>query len=180
MSIQTTPETPLWMGVPVALAVICSFALACGMPFAALGALATLVFTVRGAFAVVGLSWVANQVIGFWFLNFPLDALTLAWGIALGVSALAAVVGARFAARCLPDINELARYATVFAAAWMAQQGAIFLASLALGGTTTAFAASVVWFIFWTNALTFVLLLGAQLIGARAGVARSLQGQVVV
>lgn len=126
MFLQTTPESPLWMSVPVALAVLCSFALACGMPFAALGAVAALAFTARGALALAGLSWLVNQVIGFGFLQYPLDALTLAWGIALGLSALAAVVGARLAARCLPDMNELTRYATVFAAAWVVQQGAIF------------------------------------------------------
>jgi len=70
-----------------------------------------------------------------------------------------------------------AQIGMVFVAAWAAQQGAVFLASLALGGTASAFAASVVWFIFWTNALAFLVLRSLQIVGARIGVARSLSGQ---
>lgn len=179
MSDEVHAQSQLWMGALIAATVLLSYALACGMPFAALGALAALTLPVRDALALVVLGWLANQVIGFGFLGYPLDAMTLAWGIALGLSALAAVVGARLATRQLRIANSLIRSATAFLTAWAAQQGVVFLASLVLGGTVSAFAASVVWFIFWTNALAFVVLLGIQGAGAKIGVARPLRSQAV-
>lgn len=179
MSDQMPVQSQLWMGALVAAAILFSFALACGMPFAALGALAALTSPARDALALAVLGWLANQVIGFGFLGYPVDAMTLAWGIALGMSALAAVGGARLAARQLRVANSLIRSAIAFLAAWAAQQGVVLLASLVLGGTAIAFTASVVWFIFWTNALAFLVLIGIQIAGERIGVARPLQSQAV-
>ena len=170
-------QSPLFMVVLVAAAILFSFALACGMPFAAVGALAALTLPARDALVLAILGWLANQVIGFGFLGYPLAAMTLAWGAALGFSALAAVIGALFVLRQTPRGTLPAQLGMAFVAAWVAQQGTVFLASLVLGGTTGAFAASVVWFIFWTNALAFLVLLSLQIVGARIGVARSLSGQ---
>ena len=78
------------MIVLVAAAILFSLALACGMPFAALGALAALTLPKRDAIVFAGLGWLANQVIGFGFLAYPLDAMTFAWGIALCMSAFGA------------------------------------------------------------------------------------------
>lgn len=174
---QAPNQSPLWMVVLVAAAILFSFVLACGMPFAALGALAALTLPARDALVLAVLSWLANQAIGFGFLGYPLEAMTLAWGMALGFSALAAVVGALFVLRQMPRGTLPAQLGMAFVAAWAAQQCVVFLASLALGGTASAFAASVVWFIFWTNALAFLVLLSLQVVGARIGVARSLSGQ---
>ncbi|MEM1386367.1 MAG: hypothetical protein AAF626_02150 [Pseudomonadota bacterium] len=165
-------QTPFWTGALVAVAILFSFALACGMPFAALGALAALTLSARDAAYLAGIGWLANQAIGFGFLGYPLDAMTLAWGAALGLSALAAVGGATVALRRARASGPVARAGIAFVGAWAAQQGAVLAASLVLGGLSTAFAPAVVWFIFWTNALAFAVLLGAQVLGARAGVAR--------
>jgi len=165
------------MGVLVAAAVLFSFALACGMPFAALGALAALTLTPRDAALLAGLGWVANQAIGFGFLGYPFDAKTLAWGVALGLSALAAVGAAVAALHRVPVNGIVFRSALSFFAAWVAQQGTVFAASVLLGGTATAFAPSVVWFILWTNALAFAVLVVTQALGAFAGLARPALGQ---
>lgn len=165
-------EFLLWIGVLVATAVVFSFALACGMPFAALGALAALALAPRDAAFLVGLGWFANQVIGFGFLGYPLDVITLAWGGALGLSALAAAGAAMIAVRLMPRSGLIVCALHAFLAAWAAQQGTVFAASLVLGSSDTAFAPAVLWFIFWTNALAFAALLGAQILGARAGLAR--------
>ena len=170
-------QSPLFMVVLVAAAILFSFALACGMPFAALGALAALTLPARHALILAVLGWLANQAIGFGFLGYPLDAMTLAWSVALGVSKLTAVVGALFVLRQTPRGTLPAQLGMAFVAAWAAQQGTVFLASLVLGGTAGAFAASVLWFIYWTNALAFLVLLGLQSAGVRIGVARSLSGQ---
>lgn len=168
---QGVAKSATWMAVLVAVAVLFSFALACGMPFAALGALAALTLAPRDALWLAGLGWLANQVIGFGFLGYPMDPMTFAWGIALGVSAIAAVAAALWAMSWAKQ--PVLRLATAFLAAWAGQQAAVFAASLVLGGTVSAFAPGVVWFIFWTNALAFVVLLTVQMIGARAGLART-------
>lgn len=169
MADALTVPKQTWMAVLVGAAIAFSFALACGMPFAALGALAVLVFPIRQALWLAGLGWLANQVIGFGLLGYPLDVLTLAWGLALGLSAVAAVGAAAFAIR----FSGTVRIGAAFLAAWVAQQGTVFAASLVLGGTATAFAPDVVWFIFWTNVLGFAALLAVQVLGARIGVARA-------
>ena len=169
MADALTVPKQTWMAVLVGAAIAFSFALACGMPFAALGALAVLVFPIRQALWLAGLGWLANQLIGFGLLGYPLDVLTLAWGLALGLSAVAAVGAAAVAIR----FSGTVRIGAAFFAAWVAQQGTVFAASLVLGGTATAFAPDVVWFIFWTNALGFAALLAVQVLGARIGVARA-------
>ena len=166
-----THTSPIWMAALVAASILFSFALACGMPFAALSALAALTLPMRNAFKLAGLGWLANQAIGFGFLGYPLDVMTMAWGVALGVSALAAVAAARW--MIAHTGHTATRLVLVFGAGWLGQQATVFLASLILGSTASGFAPSVVWFIFWTNALAFGLLLACQLAGARIGVARS-------
>ncbi len=170
-------RTALWMGVLVAASILFSFALACGMPFAALAALGALALVPRKAFLLAGLGWLANQMIGFGFLGYPLDAMTLAWGVALGLSALAGVGAAVLALRFTARAGFAVKVPTAFLAGWAGQQGTVFMASLLLGASASAFAPAVLWFIFWTNALAFVGLLAAQWLGARVGLARPPLGQ---
>ncbi|MEM0899904.1 MAG: hypothetical protein AAGI92_08135 [Pseudomonadota bacterium] len=167
-------QSPLWMPVLITVAILFSFALACGMPFAGLAAIAAITLAPRNAFVLSALGWLANQIIGFGFLGYPLDAMTFAWGAALGLSALTATGAATFILNKTNNAAKLLQWGSAFMAAWVAQQATVFAASLVLGGTATAFAPSVVWFIFWTNALAFFVLLAAQQLGARAGVARPL------
>lgn len=162
---------PAWTSLLLVLSLGCSFALACGMPFAALAAVAVLNLSPRDAGVAVGLGWLANQAIGFGLLGYPVDALTLAWGVALGLSALAAVVAAVFGLRIVKVDHVALKAASCFLVAWLAQQASVFLASLVLGGTATAFALSVVWFIFWTNAAAFCALCGLALLAGKWGVA---------
>ncbi|MCJ8311139.1 MAG: hypothetical protein HRU27_19415 [Rhizobiaceae bacterium] len=179
MQAEARLQKPIWMTVLIMAAVILSFALDCGMPFAGLGALAVLALTPRDAAALAGFGWLANQVIGFGFLGYPIDVLTLAWGGALGLSSLAAVGGSLMALRLSKSDNPLKQVSLSFLGAWAAQQLTVLAATVLLGGTETAFAPSVVWFIFWTNTLAFAALMSIQLLGARAGIAQQPLGQFV-
>ncbi|MDJ0608375.1 MAG: hypothetical protein QNJ67_05320 [Kiloniellales bacterium] len=170
-------QSPLWMGVLVAASILFSFALACGMPFAALGALGALTLVPRSAFLLAGLGWLANQMIGYGFLGYPLDAITLAWGVALGLSALAGVGAAILSLRLARKAGLALAIPVAFVASWAAQQGTVFAASLLLGATASAFAPAVLWFIFWTNAVAFAGLLAVQWMGGRIGLARPPLGQ---
>jgi hypothetical protein len=169
-------ESPIWMIILVGAAILFSFAMACGMPFAALGALAALTLAPRDAVLLACLGWLANQAIGFGFLGYPLDAMTLLWGVALGLSALAAVGAALFALRAAGRAAPALRLLLAFVAAWAGQQATVYAASFVLTSSASAFTPAVLWFIFWTNALAFVLLLSAQWIGARLGLARQAAG----
>ncbi|MEM9422728.1 MAG: hypothetical protein AAF986_09520, partial [Pseudomonadota bacterium] len=126
----------------------------------------------RDAMLLAGFGWLANQAIGFGFLGYPIDVMTLGWGVALGLSALAAAGGAILVIKNGKSESVVFRYALPFLAAWFAQQAMVFVASLVLGGTETAFAPSVVWFIFWTNAFAFTVLASIQLVGERTGMAQ--------
>lgn len=172
MRYQGAGHSNLWMGVIVAAAILSSFALACGMPFAALGALAAVTLVPRDAVVLAVLGWLANQAVGFSFLGYPLDAMTLAWGVALGLSAVSAVAAGLVIVQMARHAGPLLRLPLVFLAAWVGQQGTVLAASLVLGGTASAFGPAVVWSIFWTNAVVFVALLSAQAFGALLGVAR--------
>lgn len=170
----TTKDSPFWMVLLLMVTILFGWALACGMPFAALGALAALAMVPRDAMTLAGLGWLAGQAIGFGLLGYPLDAMTFAWGGALGLSALAAVGAALLALRMTRGAGPMLRPPLAFLAALAGQQGVVFLASLVLASSGSAFAPAVLWFILWTNALAFAVLLGVQWIGARAGLARPL------
>src|SRR5580658_2280701 len=69
---------------------LASFAFACATPFAAFAVIAAATLPLRPALLVTLAAWLVNQAIGFGFLHYPLDATTLAWGVAIGGAALAA------------------------------------------------------------------------------------------
>ncbi|MEM8856348.1 MAG: hypothetical protein AAGD34_21820, partial [Pseudomonadota bacterium] len=107
----------------------------------------------------------ANQAVGFGFLNYPVDGHSLAWGLALGLSAL----GAGLAAHAMRTVQPVALCAAAaFLAAFLAQQGTVFAASLILPSHPDAFAPEVIAGLFVTNLLGFAVLLGAVVI-ARGG-----------
>lgn len=172
MRIRDASHSLFWMATLVGAAMLLSFVLACGMPFAAIAALAALTLAERDAYVLAGLGWLTNQAVGFGFLGYPFDAMTLAWGAALGISAVAAVGIALIANRALRKNNAATRFTLVFLAAWAAQQGTIYMASFILTASMEAFSFATVWFIFWTNAVAFAVLLAVQATGAWLGLSR--------
>jgi hypothetical protein len=79
-----------WIAALSIAAVAGSLLFACTTPFAALATFAALYMQRRDAFMVTGITWLANQLVGFGFLHYPHTWTTAAWGIAIGVSALVA------------------------------------------------------------------------------------------
>ena len=65
----------------MAASVAFSFGLACVMPFAALCAVGACTLPRRDAFAVAGMAWLANQVVGFGFLHYPVDGVLPGRGV---------------------------------------------------------------------------------------------------
>ncbi|MEM6464438.1 MAG: hypothetical protein AAF724_21260 [Pseudomonadota bacterium] len=160
-----------WSVGLVSAAMLFSFALACGMPFAGLGALAAVVLPLRQALATATLGWLANQIVGFGFLGYPADPATIAWGVALGLSAIAAVAAAKTVYRLSARWPSSTRAVFAFAAALVAQQAVVYAASWPLPSHPSAFSLPVLAEIGWTNALAFMVLGLLYRLGTMTGLA---------
>jgi hypothetical protein len=149
-------QRALWMALIAAASLVLSFAFACAAPFAALAALAALNLTRREAVVIVAASFLANQAIGFGALDYPRDALTIAWGVAIGAATLTSLLSASAIASGLGNAHSLVRGGAAFLAAFLAYEAALYIATFALGGAEAAFAASAIRQIFLIDAACFI------------------------
>lgn len=124
-----------WIALLLAAMLLSSFTFACVTPFAAFAALAAATMTLPRALAAMAAVWLLNQALGFLALGYPLDGLTIAWGIAIGVAALAATAAAGRALASAGRVGALAGLAAGFVAAFIVYEAVLVLASLALGDT---------------------------------------------
>jgi hypothetical protein len=152
-----------------AAAVLFSLALACATPFAALATGASLVLPRRDAVFAVLLAFVANQIIGFGFLDYPRDAQTIAWGAGIGVAALASLGAAMAVAGSAARFGRLAAWGLSFAAAFAVWQLALFAAGQVIGTGSAGFSAEIVVWVLQLNAVALVALAGLWALGRRAG-----------
>lgn len=139
---------------------------ACAWPLAAFATIAALTAGRREALVLTGAAWFANQAVGFTFLHYPTDAMTLTWGGALGAIALLSCETAGLSARRLKGV---ARSGATFAAAFLVYEGSIFAICLAIGRDADDFTFATVSRIFLINACAFVGLWALDLLGATAG-----------
>ena len=166
------PKTPLakrfaWGGILTVLTVASTFAVACGTPFAALAALAALYLPRRDAFVLITVNWLANQAIGFGLLHYPLNWDCYRGGINLGIAALASTMAGLLAQGALRNVAATVRAIGSFVVAFVAYETALFLLSPA--GSRADFAAPVVMYILYVNAVAFVGLLLFKTVAAALG-----------
>jgi hypothetical protein len=166
------PDTQLakrfaWGGILTVLTVASTLAVACGTPFAALATLAALFLPRRDAFVLIAVNWLANQAIGFGLLHYPLNWDCYRGGINLGIAALLSTMAALLAQGALRNVAMSAKAIGSFAAAFITYEGILFLTSPA--GSRADFAAPVVLYIFYVNAVAFVALLLLQTAAAAMG-----------
>jgi hypothetical protein len=166
------PDTQLakrfaWGGILTVLTVASTLAVACGTPFAALATLAALFLPRRDAFVLIAVNWLANQAIGFGLLHYPLNWDCYRGGINLGIAALLSTMAALLAQGALRNVAMSAKATGSFAAAFITYEGILFLTSPA--GSRADFAAPVVLYIFYVNAVAFVALLLLQTAAAAMG-----------
>lgn len=124
----------LWTALIASVALIGSYAFACVFPFAAVAAVAALTLPLPRALGLTALVWLANQIVGFAFLGYPLDSA--AWGVAIGAGALGGTLAAAFVAAHF-TAGPVLRSAAVLAAAFVAHEALLYLAALRLGGLDT-------------------------------------------
>ena len=161
-----------WGGMLTVITVASTLAVACGTPFAALATLAALFLPRRDAFVLIAVNWLANQAIGFGLLHYPLNWDCYRGGINIGIAALVATTAALLAQGALRNVAATPRAIGSFAAAFITYEGILFLTSPA--GSGADFAAPVVLYILYVNAVAFVALLLLQAAAAAMGLISSM------
>jgi hypothetical protein len=156
------PDTQLakrfvWGAILTVVTVASSLAVACGTPFAALAALAALFLPRRDALVLIAVNWLANQAIGFGLLHYPLNWDCYRGGIDLGIAAGLSTIAAMFAHRALGRMATALRAIGSFAVAFVTYEAALFV--IGPVSSSADFAAPVVLYIFYVNAIAFVGLL---------------------
>lgn len=142
----------LWIALIVAGGAVLSTCFACVTPFAALATLAALRLPARERWAVIGFVWLANQAAGFALLGYPLTWDCVAWGLAIGLSASAAVLAASAFATARPAPLAIS---LPFVAALAAFEAGLYAAGRVLPTGADAFSVSVIQHVFWINAVSF-------------------------
>ena len=166
LTLSTLPMTnrrALWAATFIAASIILSFGWACALPLAGFAAVAALTASRREALLLTGAVWFANQAVGFLFLHYPTDAMTLFWGGALGVIALLSCESAGLLARRFPGF---AGALAAFLAAFVVYESLILAVTAATGPGVDHFTAPVVTRIFLINLGAFVVLLMLKAAGA--------------
>jgi hypothetical protein len=162
-------KRPFWLALLVTASVAFSLGFACAMPFAALCAVAACTLPRRDAYYAAGAVWVANQAIGFVFLHYPWTVNCLAWGAAIGLSALLSTLAARWTRRRLMGARSWAACTVAFVAAFAAYEAALIAFSLPLGGTGS-FTPAVMAQVFAVNTVAAVGLFALHRAGAFIGI----------
>ena len=133
-----TDGTRAWVALLTATSAVTTLALACATPFSALAAVAATRMRPRAGFALMGLTWLVSQVIGFCVLDYPRDPGTFAWGFAMLTAALAAVAAARWGERAVRANAPSVRLATAFGTGFVAYKATLLAWSFVLGGVHVA------------------------------------------
>jgi len=161
----------LWLALLVAASVAFSLGFACAVPFAAFGATAALTLERRDALVLVGAVWLANQLVGFGFLDYPWTGDSFVWGMVLGAVAILCTLAARSAADRLERRDTIVAALAAFAAAFIVYEGGLFLVSATLVGGIEAFAPATVVRILEINAAGFIGLVILNRLGTVTGLA---------
>lgn len=162
------PLLALWIAFVIGLSIGGSLAFACAAPLAAIAALAALTMGRVEGVALVVAAWLANQIVGFGILDYPLDASTLGWGAAIGAASVAGLLAAERTSRA--SAPSIVRLGLALVASYAVYEVVLYAYGVAVGNSGEAFTAEIVGRIFLINAIAFAGLLALH----RAAVALSL------
>jgi hypothetical protein len=146
--------TAIWIALIAGLTVVGSFAYACAAPLAAVAALAALRMGRAEGLALVVVSWLANQFVGFVLLSYPHTVDSYAWGAAIGVSAIFGFLAARAATQT--KLSEPVALAVAFAVAFVIYQIGLYAAGVAFAYEGDAFSTSIVTEVLTINVVAYV------------------------
>jgi hypothetical protein len=156
----------IWIALIVTSGACLTPFFACVTPFAALATLAALNLGRRDMFAVVGLVWLVNQVIGYGILGYPWTWDSAAWGLAIGASVGLAVLAATGLSITRPAPLAVS---LPFVAAFATFELGLHAAGYLLPGSEDAFSAWVVARVFLINAVALCGLMAAYHLAMLAG-----------
>lgn len=137
------PASTLWIMLLTLASTATTLVLACATPFTALAALAATQMRARDGVLLMLAVWAASQLVGFCVLDYPHDARTIAWGIALGMAAIACVIAARLVVDRMPGRSTFLQLAIAYLVASIAFKLVILLWSFGLGGVATTLSPSI-------------------------------------
>jgi hypothetical protein len=163
----------LWPTLLVAVTAVASLAFACVTPFAAIALVAARTLRGRAALLTIAAVWLANQAVGFAALDYPRDAETLAWGVAIGVAAVASTMAAAALMRRFHAAPMALSLIAGFAASFAVFEAVLFATALILGGTDT-FAPAIVGELLLLNGAWAIALIAVHEVWRRAGFSRRL------
>jgi hypothetical protein len=129
---MTMKREMIWTAILGLVAVIGSYGLACVFPFAAVAALAAVTLDTRRGALLVGTTFLANQIVGFTLMNYPLDTQAFAWSGFIAAGALGAFAAARLVQRGATLLSVRTLFS--LAASILAYQVVMFTGALALDG----------------------------------------------
>lgn len=155
----TATRRVIWMALIVVSGVGLSLFFACATPFAALATLAALKTRRRDTAAVVGLVWAGNQAVGYGYLGYPWTWDSVAWGLAIGLSAGLALLAA---IALTPRRSASLAISLPFVGAFAAYELALYIASFVLPSSNAAFSAAVVEQLFLVNLVALLGLIAAH------------------
>ncbi|CAA2139237.1 hypothetical protein [Hyphomicrobium sp. ghe19] len=149
--------TVLWIALIAALSIGGSLAFACAAPLAAVAALAGTKMKSGEGVALVVVAWLANQVVGYGILAYPMTADSFAWGAAIGVASIVAFLGTRVVS--IATGSSPLVLAGAFLAAFAAYEATLYGAGFVVGSSDEAFSAAVVERVLMINLASFAGLL---------------------
>jgi len=151
-------RTAAWIVIVTTATIALSVNFACATPLAAVAALAgSHMKRHEGAWLVLT-AWLANQLVGYYLLNYPRTWDSFAWGAALGARGAAQTTRS-------PVLPSL----TAFLVAFLIYEGALFAATAVLPSTAAAFSLPVIARILGINACAAVGLAAIHWLAVRIG-----------
>jgi hypothetical protein len=168
---------PLWLVLLIASSVAFTLGFACAVPFAAFAAIAATTLSRRdGLWLAFGL-WLANQAIGFGFMNYPTDPITIAWGLALGIIAIVTTAAAYWIHDRMQHAEKSTRAIAAFAVAFVVYEGTLALLSLTPLGGKEDFVIGIVAYILALNVVAAVGLYAMHRIATAVGFVSATRGE---
>jgi hypothetical protein len=156
----------LWLALLIAASLAFTFGFACAVPFAAFGAIAAMTLPRRDALLLTVALWLVNQIVGFGFLHYPWDTMTITWGAILGGIAVLSTVAAQ---TTVSGRGFVTAVLVGFIGAFIAYEGGLYLISASVMGGVQDFTAAIVVRIIEINAAAYAVLMVASLLIAAGG-----------
>ena len=151
---------PLWGGLLVATSALLTASFTCVAPFAAFAVVGAMTMSRRHALGTIVAVWLANQIVGFGVLHYPRTGSTYAWGGAILVAAVLAMLVARSTHHRLSSVRVPGRRIAPFVVAFSVDQLTLYTAAVSFLGGTGAFAPRILAEVLFINAAALVGLIG--------------------